>query len=640
MLQSINDRIQGWLGWVIVALISVPFALWGIQSYLEVGGEKFVAKVNDTEITTSTFDRALAQQRARLQQMFGKNMPQGAAYDNILKQQVINRLVTTEVMNQYANTAGYTVANATLAAAIRSIEAFQENGKYSQSLYEKVLSSQGWSPAGFEAMYRQELSTSHVQNTIMASAFATDSEIAQHQKLSNQLRNVSFIQFKAQEYFAKAQVTDDEEKAHFQTNAFRYMNPEKVSVQYLELKSDQLANEIPVNDDDIQKNYDEYVTKIKSNQQRKASHILVSLASDGSDEEKATALEKITSVKKELDAGTSFAELAKKHSDDPGSASAGGDLGLVSKGMMVKAFEDALFSLSSGQTSDIVRSEFGYHIIKLTEIKTAKIESYADRKSLIEKELKESGVQNLFLERSELLANLAYENPESLDIAAEQLKLTIKKTATFTRAAGKGLAANAAVRKAAFDESLIRDKLNSETIEISPKHIVVIHVEDYTAATAKDFADVKANINAELKAKKAQDMAKAAATQIVTQLQADSSKAGWSKLTAEYKSTTTALNLVKRDTDKGDKQLVQAAFRLSKPETGKVNYQQVAMHNGDAAIVAVTAVTAVTESKGADKKDMAVATKLSNKSASQEFAAVVAAIKESFDIYIPAKTEE
>jgi len=637
MLQSINDRIQGWLGWVIVALISVPFALWGIQSYLEVGGEKFVAKVNDTEISTTTFDRALAQQRARLQQMFGKNMPKGDAYDNILKQQVINQLVTTEVMNQYANEAGYTVANASLAAAIRSIEAFQENGEFSQSLYEKVLSSQGWSSAGFEAMYRQELSTSHVQNAIMASAFATESEIAQQQKLSNQQRNVSFIQFKAQDYFAKAQVTDEEEKAHFQKNAFRYMNPEKVSVQYLELKSDQLASEIPVSDDDIQQRYDDYVAKINANQQRKASHILVSLAPDGSDEEKTTALEKITTVKKELDAGANFAEQAKKHSEDPGSASAGGELGLVSKGMMVKPFEDVLFSLNDGQTSDVVRSEFGYHIIKLTEIKTAKIESFADRKSAIEKELQESGIQNLFLERSELLANLAYENPESLDIAAEQLKLTIKKSATFTRASGKGLAANASVRKAAFDDALIHDKLNSEAIEISPKHIVVIRVEDYTAATAKDFAEVKANINAELKAKKAQDMAKAAATRVIAQLQSDSSKTGWNRLTTEFKSATTALNLIKRDTDKADKQLVQAAFRLSKPESGKVSYQQVAMHNGDAAIVAVTVVS---ESKGANKKDMTIATKLSNKSANQEYAAVVAAIKESFDIYIPAKTEE
>jgi len=637
MLQSINDRIQGWLGWVIVALISVPFALWGIQSYLEVGGEKFVAKVNDTEISTSTFDRALAQQRARLQQMFGKNMPKGAAYDNILKQQVINQLVTTEVMNQYANEAGYTVANASLAAAIRSIEAFQENGEFSQSLYEKVLSSQGWSSAGFEAMYRQELSTSHVQNAIMASAFATESEIAQQQKLSNQQRNVSFIQFKAQEYFAKAQVTEEEENAHFQKNAFRYMNPEKVSVQYLELKSDQLASEIPVNDGDIKQRYEDYVTKIKSNQQRKASHILVSLAPDGTDEEKTAALDKITSVKKELDAGASFADLAKKHSDDPGSASVGGDLGLVTKGMMVKPFEDALFSLNNAQTSDVVRSEFGYHIIKLTEIKTAKILSFAARKSSIEKELKEAGMQNLFLERSELLANLAYENPESLDIAAEQLKLTIKKSATFTRTSGTGLAANAAVRKAAFDDALIRDKLNSETIEISPKHIVVIRVEDYTAATAKDFADVKANINAELKAEKAQDMAKAAATEVFAKLQADSSKSGWNTLTNEYKTATTALNLIKRDSDKADKQLVQAAFRLSKPGTGKVSYQQVAMHNGDAAIVAVTVVA---DSKDAAKKDSAIATKLSNKSASQEYAAVVAAIKESFDIYIPAKTEE
>ncbi|MDH5424274.1 MAG: SurA N-terminal domain-containing protein [Gammaproteobacteria bacterium] len=306
MLQSINDRIQGWLGWVIVALISVPFALWGIQSYLEVGGNKFVAKVNDTEITPAAFDRALSQQRARLEQMFGKNMPKSDAYDNIIKQQVLNQLITTEVMNQYANEAGYLVADSSLVQAIQSIDAFKENGVFSQALYEKVLNSQGMSMTGFEAMYRQELSTSQIQNTIMSSAINTESEAAQLVALNNQHRNVSFIEFDTASFVGEAVVTNDEAKAYFEQNSIRFMNPEQASLQYIELKSEQLESEVPVNEADIRKAYEAYVANAKSNEQRKASHILVNMASNASDEEKKQADQKIAKIEKELSSGADF----------------------------------------------------------------------------------------------------------------------------------------------------------------------------------------------------------------------------------------------------------------------------------------------------------------------------------------------
>jgi len=328
MLQSINDRVKGWLGWFIVALISVPFALWGIQSYLDVGGNKFIAKVNDVEITQAQFDRALSQQRARMQQIFGKNMPDNDAYNALLKNQVTEQLVTTEVMNQYANENGFTLSNQSLAAAIRTIDAFKEDGQFSQNLYERVLNSQGMSLAGFEAIYRQELSTAHVQNAIMASAFGTEAELQTEQSLKNQQRNVSYIMFKTTDYLKDAIISDDEAKQFYDEKSFRFMNPEQVSVQYIELKAEQLENEIPVNAEDIQKSYDEYVASVKNDEQRKARHILINLSADASDDDANAAKDKITSIKNQLDAGESFAELANKNSDDEGSAANGGDLGL------------------------------------------------------------------------------------------------------------------------------------------------------------------------------------------------------------------------------------------------------------------------------------------------------------------------
>ncbi|MCK5336424.1 MAG: peptidylprolyl isomerase, partial [Gammaproteobacteria bacterium] len=400
----------------------------------------------------------------------------------------------------------------------------------------------------------------------MGSAISTESEVTKQLALNNQHRNISFIEFNTANYLNKTTISDDEAKAHFQQNAFRYMNPEQVSIQYIELKSEQLEGEVPVNEADIKKSYEDYVANVKTNEQRKASHILVNFAADGSDEEKKLAEEKINQVKKELDAGANFSALAKKYSDDEGSAPNGGDLGLVTKGMMVKPFEDALFDLNKGQLSEIVRSEFGYHIIKLDEIKSAKVDSFEDKKASIEKDLKESGVQNLFYERAELLANLAYENPESLDLVAEQLKLKIKKTALFTRTGGVDVAANAKVRNTAFEDAILKDKLNSDAIEITNKHVVVIRVGEHKPATAKSFDLVKANINSELKVNKAKTMARDSAAALLAKIKADSTASNWQKLMSESKAGAKSLNLVNRDSDKAEKQLIQAAFKLSRPE--------------------------------------------------------------------------
>lgn len=639
MLQSINDRIQGWLGWFIVALISVPFALWGIQSYLDVGSEKFVAKVNDVEITTAQYDRALSQQRARMQQIFGKNMPNTAAYDEILKKQVINQLITTEVMNQYANSNKYTLADRSLADAIRAIDAFKEDGQFSQSLYERVLSSQGMNSASFEAIYRQELATSHIQNAIMASAISTSSEIEKEWLLNNQQRNISYILLKASDFLNQSDISEDVAKQYYQENSFRFMNPEQVSVQYIELKTEQLENEIPVSEKDIRQTYDAYVADAMTNEQRKARHILINLASDASAEEVKAAKEKIASIKKQLKAGGDFSALAKQYSDDQGSAENGGDLGLVSKGMMVKPFEDALFAMKKGAVSDVVRSEFGYHLIKLDDIQPANVETYAAKKDSIEKQLKESGVQNLFYERAELMANLAYENPESLDLAAEQLNLDIKKSSLFTRASGTGIAANDKLRNTAFQDVIIKEHLNSDAIEITNKHVVVIRMDQHKPSTAKSFDEVKAEIITDLKAKKAAQLAAEKAGSIINSLQQDSSVEQWKKLSAEYKSNATALNLVKRDSDKADRRIIGSAFKLSQPAANTVTVQQVELNDGNTAVVALHSVKeAVVDS---DKVVTEAAMKqLSSKIASQEFAAAVETIKSQFDIYIPEQKDE
>lgn len=636
MLQSINDRIKGVLGWAIVALISIPFMLWGIQSYLGAGGEKFMAKVNDVEITIPQFDRAVSQQRARMQEMFGKNMPISDVYDKIIKDQVLNQLITTEVLKQYALKNGFIISDQSLAAAIQSIEPFQENGQFSQELYERVINSQGMSLAGFESLYRNELSITQLRNALINSTFATDYAVATEWKLTNQSRNVSYIEFKQDEFKKNITVSDSDIEKHYQENSFRYMNPEQVSVRYVELTADNLATEIPVSEKELKKHYDAYVAAVQTNEQRKSRHILVNLASDAPVEEQKKAKEKIDMIAQQIKDGGDFSELAKKYSDDEGSASAGGDLGLVSKGMMVKPFEEALFELKKDQVSAVVRSEFGYHLIKLDSIETPAVESFASRKPALEKELKENAIQNLYLDRAEALANTAYENPEGLELVAERLNLKINTTELFTRASGKGIANNEKVRQAAFDNAVLKDGLNSDAIEISNRHVLVIRLNEHQPATAKSLAEVRAEIISELMNKQARVAATQAADEVAAQLAKDASAASWSTILGTNKDRAQSLNLVKRDAGNADRQIIESAFKLSRPESGSVSYQQLALANGNTAVVAITNVV-----DPADSPDKAAVDELKAQQARviamQEFDAFVAEVKSKADIYIPAQ---
>ena len=634
MLQAINDRIKGVLGWIIVVMISIPFALWGIQQYVGGGDDKFAAKVNDVEISVQQYDRAVSQQRARLKSMFGQNMPTGEAYDRMLKQQVLDQLITTEVLNQAVVKQGFRVSDNKLSAAIRDIDAFTQDGSFEQRLYEQIISSQGMSLSGFEQLYRQELMTDQLQVAINDTGFATRYDAVQNWRLKNQTRDVSYLLYKTSQFKSSIEVTDEEIQARFEQDQQRYMHPEKVSLQYVELKAEDLAGEIPVDEAELKQQYEAYVNKTKNEEQRKARHILINLSADASDEQTQQVEKQLTEIRQQIIAGQSFDQLAKEKSEDIGSSKQGGDLGWVSRGVMVKPFEEALYAMNVGDISEPVRSTFGYHLIKLDEIKSPEIESFDSKRKELETEARDNALENLFYERAELLANQAYENPESLDTVADELKLTIKTTDLFTRSNGQGIASNNKVRQVAFEDAVLKEHLNSDAIEITNRHVVVIRLKEHQTATPKKLDGVKAEIKNVILNEKAKEKAREAANVAQGKLAAASTSEVWAELSKDKDAEIKQLNNVKRDSTEADRKIMQTAFTLNKPEQGQLSFDQIALANGDSAIVAVSRVVD-SDAKPADDEIKAVLKQRENEISQQEFTALVNKLKAEADIYIP-----
>ena len=478
MLQAINDKAKGILGWIVIAFISVPFALWGIQEYLGDNQPSYLAKVNDSEISGQEFEQALARHRDRLKTMFGGELPDSPVFDSQIKKQVLDQLISSRVLETASQKSGFRISDSLLAAKIRSMEPFLQDGKFMASNYEQLLRSQGMSVSEFEYLMRRDLLTQQLQNGITRSSIVDGASVKLVDRLQNQTRDITYLLVKQASYHEDVSLTEDEIQQFYTQNQDRYMHPEQVSVAYIEFKGDQLAVDIPVDEEAVRRAYDEYVAGIAEQEERKAKHILIQVNESASDVEKAEKQNKAESILARVKAGESFEVLAKAESDDPGSAKQGGDLGWVNRGMMVPAFETALYKLNKNEVSDVIQTGFGFHIIQLDDIKAAQPDSFENKKQEMVAQLKQHEIDNQFYERSEMMSSMTYENDDTLQLAADALGIKIQHSGLFTRSAGQGIANNESVRAAAFSAAVLKEGRNSDVIELEKNHIVVVRIDE------------------------------------------------------------------------------------------------------------------------------------------------------------------
>ncbi len=624
MLQSIHDKTKGILGIVIVVLIGATFALWGIGDYLSGAKEKAAARVDGVEISQSEFEQGLTMQRQRLEQMFQGELPDSPLFQEQIKKQVLDQLITQRVLQKVTGEQGYRVPDQVLAERIRNIEAFQQDGVFAKDVYQAVVTSQGRGIKEFENLYRNDLAIQQLQDAVMRSSIVGQKELNILNQLQQQGRDINYLQFDSSVYLQNIDVSESEITDYYDRNNARYMNPETVSISYVELKGSEMDADIPVDEEAVRRLYDEYVASLASREQRKASHILVAVPADADEATLNEKQGKLQGLLDRINKGESFAAVAKEASEDPGSASSGGDLGWVSKGMMVPEFESALFKLKKGEISGVVKSSFGLHIIKLDEIKQEDVVSLEQKRPELEAQYKAQLVEDRFYEKSELMATTAYENDQSLQAVADAIGQPIKTAGPFSRAMGQGVAANEKVRKAAFTSEVLSEGRNSDIIEMGKNHALVLRIDKRTEASLKPLDEVKAQISAVLRAEKAQQKAMAAALESLARLQAgDSMESQQAKLVKVGKIT--------REDSSVNPQIIETAFTMPKPGD-KPAYQVVELATG-AAVIELKSVTRPPEASMQQMVELG--TQFNNELARRDMEAVINYLKSESDIVIP-----
>jgi peptidyl-prolyl cis-trans isomerase D len=576
MLHFIRNHAQGWIAWFIVGLISIPFALWGINSYLSGASAVVVAEVNGSPITQTELQSSLQQYRDRMRSMMGDQFDP-SMFDNAnVKKDVLDGLIEQRLLRDANVSLKQHVSDAAVSQFIRSTPAFQREGQFDSDYYAMVLARVGYTPTQYEAQLRADLLSQELTTNIQSSSIASVKLLNEALRLERQQRELAYGIVPIQEFVEQVNVDEAEVRQYYDDNEAAYTAPEQIKLNYIELSVDQLAQGIQFNEDDLKKYYADNQNQFVGPEQRRASHILV----EGDDD---AALEKITNIQNRLN-DEDFATVAKETSQDTGSASTGGDLGFFGRDVMDPAFEEAVFALQNvGDVSEPVKTEFGYHLIKLTGIQKPEGKTFAQARDEVERLYRRQQAESVFYDEAEQLANLSFENPDNLDVTAEALGLEIKTTPSFTRTGTEeGITSNKKVIDAAFSEDVLQNDLNSAVIELSDNDLLVIHKNKHTPETVLPFESVSPAIKQQLIFDKARKLAQEQGETVLEKV-----KAGEAPET--LLTNWQAPEFYGRDAEKVSGQILQRAFTMAKPSSD-ANYEGFSADNGNYVVIKLTSV--------------------------------------------------
>jgi len=531
MLQNIRDNSQGTIAKIIVGFIIITFALFGIESIVALGSsDSAPAIVNGTEIEEVEILRLVEMQKNRFRQQFGENYDESLFNDGFLRQSALEQLIEQKVAVTQARELGGYVSTQSIDNAILAAPEFQQDGEFSSDRFKMVLRRSALTPLAYRAVLEEQALVTQIQLGTGLTDTALPYEITRQQALNNEQRDYDYVEFNTADLKAEITLTETDINGFYDVNKQRYKTEEQVSVDYVVLNKSDLNADIEVDADQIDQGYQDYLDQIGETEERKASHILIEV-NDERNDDTAAALAQQLSVK--AISGEDFSELAKKHSDDIGSKNVGGDLGYNTRGGFVTEFDDALFVMTEGQVSEPVKTEFGYHVIKLDAIRKPEVMSKDAKQVEIIAGIKSAQVSEMFAEKSEALAAAAFENDDIENLVeTSDLDLKAQKTSLFSRSQGTGIALNAAIRNAAFAEKVLADRELSDVIEISADQVIVIGLSKHVEPKVKPLVDVKSIIEAQLLTEKASELASEKASALVASLKAGEDTASWTEVKA------------------------------------------------------------------------------------------------------------
>lgn len=627
MLEYIRERAQGWFAWIVIGMLIIPFALWGINSYFDGGSSAVVANVNGTDISLREYEDLRQQQRERVRSMLGASANAELIESLVKPRDILDGVIERELLTQAAMKAGYRVGDALLAEQIKGEEGFQRDGQFSKQIYEQYVRSQGLTSAGFEVRMARSLLLGQINSGVLESSLVTKKDVEDYIRLRDQKRDLGYMLIPAAQFEASTTVTDDKIKDYYERNRDRFVQPEEVSIEYVEIKAADLLGQINVTEAELRQFYDEQKDQFGVGEERRTRHILI--AADQSkdptgDKGLARAKELLARIKK----GESFEELAKKNSEDPGSAANGGDLGFLSHDQMDKAFAEAAFALKKGEVSEPVKTSYGYHLIKVEDIRAGSQKTFEQVRGEIEQRVKEKKADTMFFERSETFSSTAYEKPDSLQPAADQLGLKIQTTGFFGKRGGPGIAGNPKVAAAAFKDDVLKKGLNSEPIEVAPNHIVVLRMKEHKPEAQRTLEEVRPQVIAAVKHEMATQKTEEAGKAALKRIDAGEDPLAVAKeLKVEWKTTTAGRNEASLD-----RTLVEHAFKLAHPEGGKAISSGLHTGNGDYAVMWLTSVKDGDPAQIDDAQKKSITKTLAENMAESEFSALLESLKKGAKI--------
>lgn len=549
MLEFIRSH-RRLMQFALLLFIIPSFAFFGLESYTRSReGDNAVAKVAGQPITQQEFDAAQRDQMERFRQMFGGQFDPKMLDTPEARQNILDGLIAQRVMAAEAGKNNLSVSDQTLQQTILASTGLTgADGKFDVERYKSLLAAQGMTPAMYEARLRQDMVLQQVNAAVQSTAIAPKTVANRLSDLNDQERDVQELLFKASDFISQVKVTDEMLKAYYEKNASQFEIPEQVKAEYVVLNSDAVAAQISVSDADIKSYYDQNAKRYVEEEQRRASHILIKADKSASAADKSAAKEKAEKLLVQLRKNPAdFAKLAKENSQDPGSAERGGDLDFFGKGMMVPPFEEAVFKLKQGEISDVVQSDFGYHIIQLTGVKPAAGKGLDEVKGQIAAEIKKQLAAKKFTEMAEQFTNTVYEQSDSLQPVADKLKLKVETANGLTRSPSPSTAPTAPFNhpkflNALFSDEAIKNKRNTEAVEVAPSTLVAGRVVEYKPVTKRPFEEVQGVVRERVTQAEAAELAKKAGEAKLAAVKSSGDAAGFGDAKTVSRAKTQNMN--------------------------------------------------------------------------------------------------
>ena len=583
-MQGFRNLLRGWFGKFLLALFILPFAFFGIDGIFNSSGRSNVSiKVNGDEISKQEILKNIELQKQTIQQRLG-NIDPSVITDEMVRPSVEQTLIQKKLLNQSIQQQGMVIPRAAVNKYVTSIDQLKDaEGKFSEDRFKMMLQRLGYSGVGFYDEVNQQMLVDQLKTGIEKSAFSLPKELKTLVKLDRQTRDIATLKVTVADFKSNLEVNDAEIASYFEKNKDRYKTDEQVKVKYIVVSAENLGIDEP-EEEDIQARFQERVEAESAKERRRAQHILVEVTADRSDSE---ALERVQEAKAKLASGESFENVAAQYSDDFATSKLGGDLGFAGKGLYDPEFDKALFSLQEGETSDEVKTEFGYHLIKLTGVEKVDLPELSEnlRQEIIS-EIKADLAQELLTEAVDELNRLGFESGD-LAPAADKYNVEIQTSGWVSRFNGEGVLSNSKVIAAAFSESVLVDRENSEVVEVGGDKLVMVRVQEHKPAASKSLEDVKDLVKSALESQKALELARARVEEILEKLKAGS---GTTDIESEYGLKWEVSEKSGRQNAELDPQVVKSAFELPKPEEGKHSATKVQSGSGDQIIVLVSKV--------------------------------------------------